>query len=100
MSQTNSGAAAGETAAPAQTPPANGQPAASAGQAAPAATSGEQTAASTVQRAEAMADRLAVQVAVATSVIGRGLIRFWARLREESADMWAEAQSIRRGNKN
>jgi hypothetical protein len=60
----------------------------------------EPAAAPTMQRAEALADRLTVQAAVTVSLIGRGLMRFWARLREETADIWAEAQSIRRGDKS
>jgi hypothetical protein len=75
------------------TAPANGPQSA-----APAA--GSPDAESTVQRAEALTDRLTVQAAVATHVVGQGLRRFWSRLCEEVADIWAEAQSIRRGNQS
>ena len=50
-------------------------------------------------RAENMVDNLAVQVAVATSYVGKGFLRVVARLREEMSDIWADAQNLRRGDK-
>jgi hypothetical protein len=55
---------------------------------------------SRVERAEILADQLGRKVATAAAVVGRGLFRFAARLREEAEDVWAEAQNIRRGNKS
>jgi hypothetical protein len=51
-------------------------------------------------RAENMVDNLAVQVAVATSYVGKGVLRLSALFREQVSDIWAEAQSIRRGDKS
>jgi hypothetical protein len=51
-------------------------------------------------RAEEMVDRFAVQVGVVTSHVGKGLVRFLARVCEEMTDIWAEAQSRRRGDKS
>jgi hypothetical protein len=50
------------------------------------------------QRAEEIVDRLAVRVGNFTSVWGRRLLRVTSRIREEAQDIWAEAQSIRRGD--
>jgi hypothetical protein len=50
-------------------------------------------------RAENLVDNLAVQVAVATSYVGKGFLRLTALFREQMSDLWAEAQSIRRGDK-
>jgi hypothetical protein len=47
-----------------------------------------------------MVDNLALKIAVATSAIGRGVLRLVARTREELSDIWAEAQSVRRGEKH
>jgi hypothetical protein len=88
--------------------PANGQasaapapsPVVQAGPAAPAAGANEQPERSSIERAEALADRFSTQVAVVTSVVGHGLLRFLSRMREEAEDLWAEAQSIRRGDKS
>jgi hypothetical protein len=52
---------------------------------------------SEMERAEEMVDRLAERVSHFTSVWGRKLLRLAARAREEAEDIWAEAQSIRRG---
>jgi hypothetical protein len=52
---------------------------------------------SEMERAEEMVDRIAERVSHYTSVWGRKLLRFAARAREEAEDIWAEAQSIRRG---
>jgi hypothetical protein len=46
-----------------------------------------------IKRAEAVAERLAFWA----SVCGRKLMTVLAHAREGVADMWAEAQSIRRG---
>lgn len=53
-----------------------------------------------VERAEEIVDRLAERVAHYTSVWGRQLWRASARIREEAEDLWAEAQSIRRGDQS
>jgi hypothetical protein len=50
-------------------------------------------------KAEEMVDNAAVQLAVAASYVGKGLLRLTARFREEMSDIWAEAQNIRRGDK-
>jgi hypothetical protein len=50
---------------------------------------------STLERAEKMADGVAVRVAMWTSSLGRGLIRLGAHAREAMEDIWAEAQNIR-----
>jgi hypothetical protein len=50
-------------------------------------------------RAEQMVDQLAEKVAHCTAALGKKLLWFSARLREEAEDIWAEAQSIRRGEK-
>jgi hypothetical protein len=55
---------------------------------------------SSLERAAKMADRVGVQVGVLASVVGQKLIRFAAWSREYVEDMWAEAQNIRRGEKN
>jgi hypothetical protein len=52
---------------------------------------------SEMERAEEMVDRFAERVSELTSVWGRKLLRLAARAREEAEDIWAEAQSIRRG---
>jgi hypothetical protein len=49
------------------------------------------------QRAEALVDNLATRVAEAATFVGRHLLRFAARVREEAEDLWAEAQVIRKG---
>jgi hypothetical protein len=54
---------------------------------------------SATHRAEEVVDRIAEKVANFTSLFGRQLLRLGARVREEAEDMWAEAQSIRRGDK-
>jgi hypothetical protein len=51
----------------------------------------------TVRRAEELIDRVADRVGQFTSYLGRQVLRLGARAREEAEDMWAEAQSIRRG---
>jgi hypothetical protein len=51
-----------------------------------------------VARAEEMVDRLADRVGQLTSVWGRRIARVAARVKEEAQDVWAEAQSIRRGD--
>jgi hypothetical protein len=55
------------------------------------------TAGPQVARAEEIVDRLAARASELTSVWGRRLMRAAARIREEAEDVWAEAQSIRRG---
>jgi hypothetical protein len=55
---------------------------------------------SATTQAEKMVDGAAMKIAVATSAVGRGLLRLFARTREELSDIWAEAQSVRRGDKS
>jgi hypothetical protein len=55
---------------------------------------------SAVDRADEMVDEVARRVASATRQVGKGLLRFLARAREECSDIWAEAQNIRRGEKS
>jgi hypothetical protein len=50
-----------------------------------------------MQRAEEMADQLGERVAYYATLVGFKLLKFAARIREEAQDIWAEAQSIRRG---
>jgi hypothetical protein len=107
MSESSPGkAAANEQAAGAQSAPDRNGPVdasspASNGAVAPAATpTAGPTANSAVQRAEVLADRLGARVASFTTTIGRSLFRFGARVREEAEDIWAEAQNIRRGDKD
>jgi hypothetical protein len=52
-----------------------------------------------LKRAEALADRLALQFGVVSTVVTESLKRFVARAREEAEDLWAEAQHIRKGIK-
>ncbi len=52
--------------------------------------------ASSVARAEQIADRLAERCAEVTSACVRKLAWLTARAREAAEDLWAEAQSIRR----
>jgi hypothetical protein len=54
-------------------------------------------AATRAQRAEALVDNLATRIGEAASFLGRHLLRFAARVREEAEDLWAEAQVIRKG---
>jgi len=51
-----------------------------------------------VDRAEQMVDRLAEGVAGFTSRWGRRVLWLGTRVKEEAEDLWAEAQSIRRGD--
>jgi hypothetical protein len=50
-----------------------------------------------MQRAEEMVDWLGQRVGHYTSVAGYYLLRAASRAREEAEDIWAEAQTIRRG---
>src|SRR5437764_11326792 len=50
-----------------------------------------------MQRAEEMVDRWGERVGYYATVAGHQLLRLAARAREEVEDIWAEAQSIRRG---
>jgi hypothetical protein len=52
-----------------------------------------------VQRAEELADRWAEQVGTYASSLTREFFRLAARAREEAQDIWAEAQAIRRGER-
>jgi hypothetical protein len=51
-----------------------------------------------VDRAEQMVDKLAERVAGFTSRWGRRVLWLGTRIKEEAEDLWAEAQSIRRGD--
>lgn len=50
-----------------------------------------------VARAEELVDQLSQTVGTYVSKLGLEIIRRAALAREEAEDMWAEAQSIRRG---
>jgi hypothetical protein len=67
-----------------------------------AGASGETTAAAEngahVARAEQLVDRFAERIAGFTSRWGRRVLWLGTRIKEEAEDMWAEAQSIRRGD--
>jgi hypothetical protein len=65
-----------------------------------AAEPARSTETSATTRAGTKIDQAALQVALATSYVGKGFLRFAARIREELSDLWAEAQSIRRGDKS
>jgi hypothetical protein len=52
-----------------------------------------------MKRASALADRLALQFGVVSTVVTEGLKRIASRVREEAEDLWAEAQHIRKGKK-
>ena len=60
----------------------------------------EATGDQTMQRAEEMVDRMADRVGEFTSYLGRKILQLGARAREEAEDIWAEAQSIRRGRQS
>ena len=51
------------------------------------------------QRAEEIVDRIGERVGYFASVAAQRIRVATARAREEAEDMWAEAQSIRRGGK-
>jgi hypothetical protein len=51
------------------------------------------------QRAEELVDHAAQRVAEFTAALKRKLAQMAARAREEAEDIWAEAQSLRRGEK-
>jgi hypothetical protein len=70
------------------------------GEHAPAGTTDGANGHSSMERAEEMVDRIAERVSHLTSVCGRKLLRLAARAREEAEDIWAEAQSIRRGEQS
>jgi hypothetical protein len=50
-----------------------------------------------MQRAEELVDRMGERVAHYAALLGTKIKEWAARLREEAEDIWAEAQSIRRG---
>jgi hypothetical protein len=50
-----------------------------------------------MERAEELADRLGERISHYASLVGFKLMQFAARAREEAEDIWAEAQSLRRG---
>jgi hypothetical protein len=64
------------------------------------AATGQDTGAETspaLQRAEELVDRMGERVAHYAAFLGTKIKELAARLREEAEDIWAEAQSIRRG---
>ena len=50
-----------------------------------------------LQRAEELVDRMGERFAYYAAFLGAKIREFAARLREEAEDIWAEAQSLRRG---
>jgi hypothetical protein len=50
-----------------------------------------------MQRAEVLVDRLGERIGHYVALFGFKLLRFAARAKEEAEDIWAEAQSVRRG---
>ena len=56
--------------------------------------------ATNVDRAEQMATKVAEKAAGAASACVRSVAWLFASAREAAEDLWAEAQSIRRGDKN
>jgi hypothetical protein len=48
-----------------------------------------------MQRAEELADRWGQQIGQYATLIGRGVLKWAARAREEAEDIWAEAQALR-----
>jgi hypothetical protein len=66
----------------------------------PAAKPAEEADNSDMRRAEEMVDRMAERVGHYASVVGFKLMQWAARAREEAEDIWAEAQSIRRGDRS
>jgi hypothetical protein len=64
------------------------------------AANGEGQQPSGTARAEEIVDHLAERLASYTRYLGTMFLRAAARLREEAEDIWAEAQSIRRGEKS
>jgi erythromycin esterase-like protein len=73
----------------------NGHPSANAA----GATTATDTARQAEQRAEELVDHAAQRVAEFTALVKRKLAQVAARAREEVEDIWAEAQSLRRGEK-
>jgi hypothetical protein len=57
--------------------------------------SGDKAPRSRSERAEEIADRIAVKVATITSLFGRKLIQVAAHVREAASDFWAEVQDVR-----
>ena len=52
---------------------------------------------SSVERAEELTDKIAVNVAMFAANVGRKIVRLASHVGEALSDTWAEAQSIRRG---
>jgi hypothetical protein len=61
-------------------------------------TGAENSSDARLNRAEQIVDGLAERVAGLTSRWGRRALWLGTRIKEEAQDMWAEAQSIRRGD--
>jgi hypothetical protein len=53
-----------------------------------------------LQQAEQMVDHLTERVGHFASLAGDTLLRWASRAREEAEDIWAEAQSLRRGERS
>jgi hypothetical protein len=52
-----------------------------------------------LRRAEEMVDRAAERIGHYAGLVGHEILRFAARACEEAEDIWAEAQSLRRGER-
>ncbi len=53
-----------------------------------------------MERAEELVDRLGQRLGLLATAAGLGILRLAARAREEAEDVWAEAQSLRRGERS
>ncbi len=51
------------------------------------------------ERAEELVDRMGQRLGQVASLLALRLLKAAARVREEAEDVWAEAQSIRRGER-
>jgi hypothetical protein len=58
-------------------------------------TSADEARREAMQRAEEMVDRLGEQIGHYATDFGHGVLKWFARAREEAEDIWAEAQAIR-----
>ena len=61
---------------------------------------GEGAARPATERAEELLDRTGQRLGSLAALVGLNVLRFAARAREEAEDIWAEAQSIRRGERS
>lgn len=63
-------------------------------------TAGTEGSADSMRRAEETVDRVAERVGQYTASLGRKLLQWTSRAREEAEDIWAEAQDIRHAKKH